>query len=576
MTSHTVPTRSADPADSAEEPPTSVPVPFDQGRGTSSFLDPSRLPRQVAVVATSLRWAILAIGLILVAGTRGDTLGRSLIAAAVLTVNTGVRTIWPLPMTRRHRFVWWVTLDLCITVACIAVSGRWDSPFALMPVGTILVVGFVLGYLGGAVTAAGTALGIAVIDLVARTQEQSVRLGFQVGLIFVTAGVLGGLTKRMSIAASAGHAATVTQLERMAAANKLLLTLHGLAQTLPSSLDLGDVLASARNRLHELFDSSAIAVFIRDESSSGWRVELAEGVRLDPAYDTRQLPPEVAATVHTEFARAVTIPLSSAAVTCAPLTRSAMYAPLWARDSVVGIIAVEHKQADAYAPSDAAILTELAEPLALAVDNALWFARLRTLGAEAERSRIARDLHDRIAQSLAYVTFELERLAKDDPDSELYHLRDVVRDVVSELRETLYQLRANVSAENALEAVTREFLARYQDRTGIAVIFTSNAAGQRLPLPVEQELWRILQEALTNVERHAHARRVQVGLHLDNGRCTLEIRDDGRGFRQQDIRRDSFGIMGMRERAEAIGAHMTVDSEPACGVRILIELEVPR
>ena len=101
---------------------------------------------------------------------------------------------------------------------------------------------------------------------------------------------------------------------------------------------------------------------------------------------------------------------------------------LRAHDRVVGLVSIEHSEPDAYTEEDASLIAGLASSLALAVDNARWFSRLRTLGAEAERARIARDLHDNVAQSLAYVGFELDRLAAvhgDDP--ELRELQGVVR-----------------------------------------------------------------------------------------------------------------------------------------------------
>jgi signal transduction histidine kinase len=264
----------------------------------------------------------------------------------------------------------------------------------------------------------------------------------------------------------------------------------------------------------------------------------------------------------------------------APLARSLLAAPLVARNTVVGVVAIEHSEPGRYGAADAEVLGEMAGPLALAVDNATWFARLRTLGAEAERARIARDLHDRLAQSLAYVAFELERLSRvhgdDGEHTELDALHDVVRGVVGELRETLYQLRADVTDSMELEKVARTYLQRFQDRTGIACTLTARVRGRRLPIQVEQEVWRILQEALTNVERHADARRVWVTWTVSAERAWLEVRDDGRGFRVAAVPAERYGLVGMRERAAAVGAHLTLDSEPGFGTRILVELEVPR
>jgi signal transduction histidine kinase len=213
--------------------------------------------------------------------------------------------------------------------------------------------------------------------------------------------------------------------------------------------------------------------------------------------------------------------------------------------------------------------------LALSLDNARWFGRLHTLGAEAERSRIARELHDRIAQSLAYVTFELERLQDlpGEKHDEIDNLHDVVRDIMQELRATIYQLRANVSEDNELTTVAAEFLARFQERTGISTSWAPDTS-QRLPYRVEQELWRIVQEALANVDRHSGATQVVVRWEVEeHGGARLEVSDNGKGFDPARVAGDHYGIVGMRERAESIGARLQIVSRAGRGTSVVVELE---
>src|SRR5262249_4732645 len=157
--------------------------------------------------------------------------------------------------------------------------------------------------------------------------------------------------------------------------------------------------------------------------------------------------------------------------------------------------------------------------------------RLHTLGAEAERGRIARELHDRIAQSLAYVTFELERVQQipGEKTAELAALHSVTRDIMQELRETIYQLRANVSEENEVTAVAADYRAGCEARPGISTRWAPDAT-RRLPSRVEQELWRIVQEALANVDRHSSAKQVIVHWDVDDLGARLEVSDDGHGF----------------------------------------------
>lgn len=123
---------------------------------------------------------------------------------------------------------------------------------------------------------------------------------------------------------------------------------------------------------------------------------------------------------------------------------------------------------------------------------------------------------------------------------------------------------------------SRAALQRFQERTGIAVVFTARVRGRRIPFRTEQELWKIAQEALTNVERHADARRVWVTWMIAGRGAWLEVRDDGAGFDAASAGRGRFGLAGMRERADAVGARLTVESDPGSGTRVLVEVEVPQ
>ena len=257
----------------------------------------------------------------------------------------------------------------------------------------------------------------------------------------------------------------------------------------------------------------------------------------------------------------------------AALARSGLYTALRARGALVGLIALEDVVPDAYGGEQRDMIESLSSLLALSIDNARWFARLRTLGAEAERARIARELHDRVAQSLAYVAFELERMHNlpGDRDTEILQLHDVVRDIVRELRETIYQLRSNVTEEEDIVKVAGRYLERFSERTGIAAKWVPSAT-HALPYRVEQELWRIGQEALVNVERHADATEVVVRWDVHDGVARLEVADDGSGFEVAGVVGDHYGLVGMRERADAIGAHLAIESGPGRGTKVAVEL----
>jgi signal transduction histidine kinase len=204
---------------------------------------------------------------------------------------------------------------------------------------------------------------------------------------------------------------------------------------------------------------------------------------------------------------------------------------------------------------------------------------LRTVGAEEERTRIARDLHDRIGQSLAYLAFELDRIVKTDNKGEnvgpsLEQLRGDIRDVIRDVRDTLYDLRTDVTEEQGIASVLELYAERVRERTGLDISLRSEKRS-RLPLLQERELFRIAQEALANVEKHAQATRVTISWSCDGESATLEVADDGAGFPiGRAGRLDSYGIIGMRERAASIGATLDLDSTPGVGTRVRCHLGV--
>ena len=257
---------------------------------------------------------------------------------------------------------------------------------------------------------------------------------------------------------------------------------------------------------------------------------------------------------------------------------SGLYGALVARGEFVGMVALESEEDDFYQARDSELLKGFLEPAALAIDNARVFDRLRTVGADEERTRIARDLHDRIGQSLAYIAFELDRLVRShdqgkDLGPSLSQLRTDVRGVIGEVRDTLYDLRTDVSEEQDFTSTMEEFLDRVRERSGLQtkmIVDTNN----RMPLLPERELWRIAQEAVINVERHARAERVKVTWRTDGSSALLEVADDGVGFPEGKAgRMDSYGILGMRERASSVGATMRIASRPGRGTVVQCRLD---
>jgi two-component system sensor histidine kinase UhpB len=186
---------------------------------------------------------------------------------------------------------------------------------------------------------------------------------------------------------------------------------------------------------------------------------------------------------------------------------------------------------------------------------------------EGERQRIARELHDEIGQSLTVVLLGLKRVVDRAPGElweELHGVQETVRASLDEVRQVARRLRPGVLEDLGLHSALSALGSDFSQMSGIPV---TKAVQQDLPAlgaDVELVLYRIVQESLTNIARHAHATRAEVSLATEDGRLTLRITDNGRGGAVHE----GAGIRGMRERALLIGARLTIDSPPGDGTRV--------
>jgi two-component system, NarL family, sensor histidine kinase UhpB len=192
---------------------------------------------------------------------------------------------------------------------------------------------------------------------------------------------------------------------------------------------------------------------------------------------------------------------------------------------------------------------------------------------EAERARIARELHDEVGQTLTGVMLQVEGLAAVIPDElreQLEELRETARDGTEEVRRIARRLRPEALEDLGLQSALSALAARVADQAHLDI---SRHLDSRLTLSQQQELvaYRVAQEALTNVARHAGAEHVELRLDRDNSNAVLCVRDDGRGVQSADLM-SSNGIRGMRERAMLIGAHLAISPCPERGTEVKLTI----
>lgn len=526
-------------------------------------------------VIAVIRWGMLGLAIIL-AGPRIIELQDEVLSILLLgfLAVTIVRQARPIRLDAEISCDFAIMTEVTVAVAAVVLTGLWSSPLAVTLGVPIVVAGFARGY-PYALRVAAVAI---VVPTVALFYDEGVTLSgasaaSQWAIILVVVGLIAGQTRRITGEAGRQRSLAMNRMERLSDANSLLYSLHRVAQTLPASLDLNEVLDTTIGRLRGLFDYDVVALFVFDETDASWQVMRSEGASLPLRLGPTELPNPLKSAIAQN--RLIDVDDLQAAGTAglSPNSSSGLYTTLTARGHIIGLLAMEHIEADRYDERTVQMFNGFVDPVALAVDNARWFGRLRTMGADEERSRIARDLHDRIGQSMAFLAFELDRVIKQHDDDKdvgpaLDQLQTDVRNVIREIRDTLSDIRTDVSDAKGLEDTIADFADRLAERSGLAIEVSIDATS-RLPIMQERELWRIAQEAMVNVERHADASRIQVTWTSDGESGVLEISDDGRGFTIGESGRvDSYGLVGMRERAASVGASMEVESSPGSGTTI--------
>lgn len=197
-----------------------------------------------------------------------------------------------------------------------------------------------------------------------------------------------------------------------------------------------------------------------------------------------------------------------------------------------------------------------------------------------ERNRLAREIHDTLAQGLTGIVVQLEaaeRVASKQPEratTSLDRAKKLARHCLEEARRSLWNLRPTpLESLSLYQALTQE-AARINEQDGLRVDLSLFGEERRLPPNIELNLFRIAQEALTNVQRHAHARTATVLLGFDNASVSLVVSDDGIGLPDASDaeRRAGLGLVGMRERAHLLGSELTIEGQAGLGTRIAVKV----
>jgi signal transduction histidine kinase len=259
--------------------------------------------------------------------------------------------------------------------------------------------------------------------------------------------------------------------------------------------------------------------------------------------------------------------------------RTGLYVPLVARSRAIGIVAVHDKLGvdPRFSDADLRLAEIFAARAAVAVDLSERVARdtvRRVLDAqELERRRLARELHDETGQALTSILLGLKsiRSAATEAESEgaEAEVRELVVQALQDVRSLAVELRPTALDDFGLVAALERLADTFSERSGIRAAIEANLGDERLPPDVETVLYRLVQEALTNVVKHAEAESVSIVLSRRQGGVSVVVEDDGRGFAADDVRDDALGLVGMRERLALVSGSLAVESGPSRGTSLV-------
>lgn len=532
----------------------------------------------LAPLVAALRWCAVVLGTALAAPDAVDGSVGLVVTTSICLYLTTWRTLRPLRLGARERSAEIAAIsDAVLLGVAIGMSGGLVSAFVACLIVAAGVASFGWGLRRGAVAAAAGVVATMAVGAAAGHDLGLASAGGWLVVVLMITALLAASVARTRLADAEGRRRQIAgRLDALAETNELLHVLNRVARTLPSSLDLQQAVAATRAQLIDTFDASVLGLVMRSEVNRTWSPLLTEGLALAPTMaGDAALPQRLGDTVAAD-APVLVRDLAGTGLDAA--SGSGIYTPLRTRGRVVGALGIEHPDVGRYSDRDLRLLAGLGDALALTIDNARWFRRLRILGAEEERARIARDLHDRLGQWLTYISFELERI-KSSPTpgaaAELDALHADVQRAIDELRETLRQMRTSVTEEQSLAEIASDLAQRWARQSGVHVDVVATESDDRLPVAVENEVLRIMQEALNNIGKHANASRVVVDWRVTPAMARLRVADDGDGFDEsRGVRETAFGLVGMRERAEVIDAELVVTSSPGAGTTI--EVTVPR
>jgi PAS domain S-box-containing protein len=380
--------------------------------------------------------------------------------------------------------------------------------------------------------------------------------------------------------------------ERVAARTRELTALYDVAAVASASLDLKHVMEKSLEQILGVMGCTIGYIHLLDEAETVLRLAAWQGT-----------PPEVLAEIeampadHGVAARAIahgsplvvpTIDTEPSAVPggeCILAGHAYIGASMCAKGKILGVLSVIGPVGREFTVEEAALLGSIADQVGAAAENAQLYERAEALAVAEERQRLAREIHDTLAQGFTGIKLQLEAvesaLERQEADLALVrlsHARRLAEQSLAEARSSVWALRSRSLEEKKLGDALRDSVRGLTDGTGLSVAIETEEQLPRLPRELEGDLLRVAQEAVINVVKHAQAKHLSIHLGYKANRIELQIRDDGKGFSVDGTQGHShdgsgFGLTSMRERMARHGGRLEIDTQHGHGTRIIARVE---
>jgi two-component system NarL family sensor kinase len=379
--------------------------------------------------------------------------------------------------------------------------------------------------------------------------------------------------------------------QELAQRTRELFILHQIAEALNREINLEAALQTALAQVAALFGLHTGWIFLRRPDTTDFYLAAAQNLPPALAQDSCRLMAGDCTCLDSYLHGGLNHKDRINVITCSRLdgvlggTHGLRYhasIPLYAHDKALGVLNVASAEARWWISSteNLNLLHTVGDLLSIAIERAYLFAHSTELGVIRERNRLAREIHDTLAQGLTGIALRLETVdalleAGANPpqvQQAIQNALSLTQATLDEARRSVLDLRAAPLAGRNLAEAIEALVQEYTPVGQPDIAFTVTGGSQPLPTRIEVGLYRIVQEGLTNISRHAQANHVTIVLALTPAEVRLVIEDDGQGFDPDQVPAGHFGLIGLSERVKLLGGALKLASNPGAGVRVTVAI----